>query len=638
MALKLAPTAPLPWTGWFSRDLIENMPIAVYACDADGVLALYNKRAVELWGVTPTPGDTQQRFCGAHRLYRADGTFVPHHETPLADVLKNREAVAFEAIVERPDGTQRYVSANVAPLFNDAGTFVGFVNCVLDTTEAKRAEASRDSMWRLSADLMLVTTLEGVVIAMNPAWTAQLGWTEADLLTNSFFDLVHPDDAAATREATLLLKAGQSAPRFENRCRARDGSYRWLSWTATPDAEFIHATARDVTAEKEHRAALLATEEALRQSQKLEAIGQLTGGVAHDFNNLLTIIRSSADLLRRPEVPEERRGRYVDAIAETADRATRLTGQLLAFARRQALRPEVFDACERVGSVAEMVRTLTGSRVAVQMELNERGCAIVADISQFETALINLAVNARDAMDGEGRLTLRVRQADRVPPVRGHAGTEGRFVAVSASDTGCGIAPDVLARLFEPFFTTKEVGKGTGLGLSQVYGFAKQSGGEVQVESELGRGTIFTIYLPQAAEPTESGAQPDSSEDAVAEFKARILVVEDNTEVGEFSTQLLREMGHETTWAPNAQAALVLLEQEPGGYDIVFSDVVMPGMNGLELAEHIRTAYPDLPVVLTSGYNHVGVQEASRGYDVLRKPYSVGALSRVLRRSLAGKT
>jgi PAS domain S-box-containing protein len=623
-----------PWSGWFSRDLIENMPVAVYVCDAEGVLVAYNRRAEELWGVTPTLGNTQQRFCGAHRLYLADGTYVPHSETPLADVLRTRKAISFEAIVGRPDGTRRNVSANVAPLFDDSGTFMGFVNCVLDNTEIKRAEASRDRMWRLSADLLLVTTLEGTVSAMNPAWTAQLGWTEAELLGTNFLDLIHPDDVTATGKTARSLKAGQPAPRFENRCRTRDGGYRWLSWTATRDAEFLHATARDITTEKEQAAALLAAEEALRQSQKMEAIGQLTGGVAHDFNNLLTIIRSSADLLRRPGLPEERRERYVDAIADTADRAARLTGQLLAFARRQALKPEIFDACERVRSVAEMIRTLTGSRVAVQVDLDYQKCAVVADISQFETALINLAVNARDAMNGEGRLTLRVRQTDRVPPVRGHTGAAGRFVAVSVSDTGCGIAPEALVRIFEPFFTTKEVGKGTGLGLSQVYGFAKQSGGEVQVESEPGRGSSFTIYLPEARPESASGSRPHLMEEGAAELRARILVVEDNSEVGEFLTQMLREMGHETTWAPNAQTALMLLDRDPGAYDVVFSDVVMPGMSGLELAEHIRATHADLPVILTSGYNHVSAPEDVHGFELLRKPYSISALSRVLMRTL----
>ena len=238
-------------------------------------------------------------------------------------------------------------------------------------------------------------------------------------------------------------------------------------------------------------------EEALRQSQKLEAVGQLTGGVAHDFNNLLTVIKSSTDLLKRPDLSEVRRQRYVEAISDTVDRAAKLTGQLLAFARRQALRPEVFEVGASLRAVAEMLDSVTGARITVDAQIPDQPCHIRADLSQFETALINMAVNARDAMGGEGTLTLRLHGGRPMPAIRGHAGSRSTFAAVSLSDTGIGIAPEVLPRIFEPFFTTKDIGKGTGLGLSQVFGFAKQSGGDVDVSSEAGSGTTFTLYLPQ---------------------------------------------------------------------------------------------------------------------------------------------
>jgi signal transduction histidine kinase len=214
-------------------------------------------------------------------------------------------------------------------------------------------------------------------------------------------------------------------------------------------------------------------EDALRQSQKLEAVGQLTGGVAHDFNNLLTVIRSSADFLVRPDLSEERRQRYVEAISDTANRAAKLTGQLLAFARRQPLKPEIFAVGERVLAVADLIRPLVAARVRIETTIECESCAVEADPNQFETALVNLAVNARDAMDGEGHLAIRTWLAPGMPEVRGHAGAPGACVAVSVSDTGAGIPSELLERIFEPFFTTKEVGKGTGLGLSQVYGFAK---------------------------------------------------------------------------------------------------------------------------------------------------------------------
>jgi PAS domain S-box-containing protein len=356
-------------------------------------------------------------------------------------------------------------------------------------------------------------------------------------------------------------------------------------------------------------------EDALRQSQKLEAVGQLTGGVAHDFNNLLTVIRTSADFLQRPGLTEERRQRYIEAISDTANRAAKLTGQLLAFARRQPLKPEVFAVGERVQTVSDLVRSLLGARIEIETTAQCEGCVVEADPNQFETALVNLAVNGRDAMDGEGRLSLRTWMAPGMPAVRGHAGTPGACVGVSVSDTGSGIPPEVLGRIFEPFFTTKEVGKGTGLGLSQVYGFAKQSGGELQVESKVGQGTTFTLYLPRAeARPVVAPEQPGGDTEVPDAGRRRVLLVEDNVEVGDFARQMLEDLGYRATWAPNARAALDLLAKDADRFDVVFSDVVMPGMTGIDLGLEIRRRWPGLRVVLTSGYSHVLVNEGAHGF------------------------
>jgi CheY-like chemotaxis protein len=373
-------------------------------------------------------------------------------------------------------------------------------------------------------------------------------------------------------------------------------------------------------------------EEALRQSQKLEAVGQLTGGVAHDFNNLLTVIKSSTDLLKRPDLSEERRRRYIEAISDTVDRAAKLTGQLLAFARRQTLRPEVFQVGTSLRAVAEMLDSVTGARITVEAQIPGEPCFIRADLSQFETALINMAVNARDAMSGEGTLTLRLLGGRPMPPIRGHAGSRSTFAAVSLSDTGIGIAPEVLPRIFEPFFTTKDVGKGTGLGLSQVFGFAKQSGGDVDVSSIPGEGTTFTLYLPEVEGISEGANDAPREERASEGASLRVLVVEDNVEVGRFATQILEDLGHTTFWATNAEEALEEIEKVPLRFDVVFSDVVMPGMGGIALARMLQRRLPDLPVVLTSGYSHVLAQEGTHGFDLIQKPYSVEQLSRVLRK------
>ncbi|WP_264048273.1 GAF domain-containing protein [Methylobacterium flocculans] len=405
---------------------------------------------------------------------------------------------------------------------------------------------------------------------------------------------------------------------------------------AVADLEALNLTLEQRVEERTSR--LFETEEVLRQSQKLEAVGQLTGGVAHDFNNLLTIIRSSVDFLLRPDLPEARRSRYLHAVSETVERASKLTSQLLAFARRQTLQPVTIDVGARLHALADLLDTVTGARITVVTELPERPCFIEVDVSQFETALVNMAVNARDAMDGEGTLTLRLACGSSLPPIRGHAGSPGPFAAISLGDTGSGIPPDLQARVFEPFFTTKEVGKGTGLGLSQVFGFAKQSGGDVTFESTPSLGTTFTLYLPQVAAMASSGEPVvEAAEVEPGGAGQRVLVVEDNIEVGRFATQILHDLGYETTWATNAEEALNKLGPSGAEFDVVFSDVVMPGMGGVALAKLLRDEFPDLPVVLASGYSHVLARDGTHGFELLSKPYSADQVSRVLRRVVRAK-
>lgn len=359
--------------------------------------------------------------------------------------------------------------------------------------------------------------------------------------------------------------------------------------------------------------------DALRQSQKMEAIGQLTGGIAHDFNNLLTVIRGSADVLRRHDLSDEKRRRYIDAISDTADRAARLTGQLLAFARRQALRPEIFDAGLRVTAITEMLKSVLGSRVRLDINSECPDCFVEADVAQFETAIVNMAVNARDAMDGEGELRIAI-----------HRLAEGGsyFVCVEVADTGHGIEPDMVDRIFEPFFTTKEVGKGTGLGLSQVYGFTKQSDGEIKVESTPGIGTTFRLLLPARDERPEIVS--DDREAEALRSGGRVLIVEDNADVRSFALDLLHDSGFEAEVASSAQVALDRLSNG-ATYDVIFSDVVMPGMSGIEFAKLVRERSPTMPIVLTSGYSHVLVEEGRHGFPLLHKPYSAEDLARALK-------
>ena len=366
--------------------------------------------------------------------------------------------------------------------------------------------------------------------------------------------------------------------------------------------------------------------DALRQAQKMETLGQLTGGIAHDFNNLLTVIRGSTDLLKKPGLSESRRDRYIDAISQTADRATRLTSQLLAFARRSSLTPRVFDVGSTIRSLNEMMEMLSGALIEVDLRLPDTVCLANTDVSQFETAIVNMAVNARDAMGQQGRLTITVEPRSVIPPVRGHEARHGDFIGISIADTGAGIPPEHIEHIFEPFFTSKDVGHGTGLGLSQVFGFVKQSGGEVTVTSEPGHGATFTLFLPRERTEriAESVETPSGESDGTS---IRILVVEDNPEVGAFATGALHDLGHDVVLARNAAEALAQLDREHDTFDFVFSDVMMPGMNGIELAREIRRRRPSLPVVLTSGYSEILSREGAGEFTLLRKPYSIDSLS-----------
>lgn len=381
----------------------------------------------------------------------------------------------------------------------------------------------------------------------------------------------------------------------------------------------------------ERSEALTRAHDALRQAQKMETLGQLTGGIAHDFNNLLTVIRGSTELLRRPGLSAERRDRYIEAIAQTADRASTLTGQLLAFARRSSLTPQVFDVGDTIRGLTDMMEMLAGALITVDLDLPDAACFAHADVSQFETAIVNMAVNARDAMGEEGRLTIAVDTCDCIPPVRGHSARRGDFLKVSITDTGTGIPPDHIDRIFEPFFTSKGVGHGTGLGLSQVFGFAKQSGGDVLATSRVGEGATFTLFLPrERAAP--AAAPPPAPPVAATAASLRILVVEDNPEVGTFATAALSDLGHDIVLARNAKEALGWLEGDGDGFDVVFSDVMMPGMNGIELAQLIRTRLPALPIILTSGYSEILSRHGAGEFELLHKPYSIDALSAAFQR------
>ncbi len=566
--------------------------------------------------------------------------------TVCMPLVKNGQLTALMAVHD--DAPRDWSAAELALIAEATERSWAYIERVRSETALRESEARFRAAVAAVQGVVWTNDAEGQMKGEQPGWAALTGQSFDEYQTSGWTNAVHADDVASTVAAWQEAVAARKTFVHEHRVRrAVDGAWRLFSVRAIPvlnaDGSVrewvgVHTDItqlRDLTTNLELRVAEAVaersrTEEALRQAQKMEAIGQLTGGVAHDFNNLLTIVRSSADLLRRPNLTEDRRSRYIDAIADTADRAAKLTGQLLAFARRQSLKPEVFDVVACVDGVLDMLRTILGSRIELRSEATVEDCFVEADATQFETALVNLAVNARDAMNGEGTLTIRVSRA--APPSFLQERVLGDFVAVAVMDTGEGIAAEHLTRIFDPFFTTKKIGTGTGLGLSQVYGFAKQSGGELDVASQQGAGSTFTLYLPRLEKPPEA-AQAIVQPPAV-NARGRVLIVEDNAQVGEFACQLLEDLGYETTLAPDGASALKQIEEHSGGYDAVFSDVVMPGMGGVDLGRRIIEQWPQLPVILTSGYSDVLVADARHGFPLVRKPYSVDELSRVLRQAM----
>lgn len=475
----------------------------------------------------------------------------------------------------------------------------------------------------------------GHVATWNTGAERFKGYTADEIIGRHFSLFYTPED----REAGMPARALETAKRegkFEGEAQRvrKDGERFWAHVLIDPildDAGELVGYAkvtRDVTERRRVQEELQKSKEALLQAQKMEAIGRLTGGVAHDFNNLLTVIRASADFLRRPGLTEDKRARYITAISETAERATVLTGQLLAFSRRQTLQPEVFDVNDRLRGLQQIIGTSVGAVVRVELQLDPAPLRVEVDPSQFETAILNMVINARDAMPEGGSITIRTCAVTDVPAVRGHAAVTGHFVAVDVTDTGTGMSEPVMTQIFEPFFTTKPVDKGTGLGLSQVYGFAKQSHGDIAVRSTLGVGSTFTLYLRRTSNEVKAvlPGRPQPTDPP----RVRVLLVEDNEGVGRFAAQLLEELGQSVSWVGDGRSALEQLEANASNFDLVFSDVVMPGMSGIELARIVARQWPALRIVLTSGYSHVLAEGGTSGFPLLKKPYTVEGLLRIL--------
>jgi PAS domain S-box-containing protein len=604
-----------------------------------------------------------------------------HPEDREATEQKFRDAIAGKVrdynvqyrIVRPSDGETRWISVRSTIERDEQGRAVRLVGAHSDVTEQVMAEQAlrqseeryrrladqlaglsatlaqrveektreRDRIWNVSQDLLVVADHNGVWRTVNPAWTRTLGWSEAELLNRTSDWLEHPDDDGLTRAQVKKLGTSGTTVRFESRFRHKDGSYRWLSWTGVSDADANYAVARDITAEKAAAERLKAAEEALLHSQKMEAVGQLTGGIAHDFNNLLTGIVGSLDLLqtRLDQGRTDNVARYINAAMTSANRAAALTHRLLAFARRQPLIPKSVDANQLVVSLEDLLRRTIGETIDLAIVAANDLWLTLCDPNQLESALLNLAINARDAMPGGGKLTISTANV-RLDGVAADtpALSPGDYICIGVTDTGTGMSAEVVARAFDPFFTTKPIGQGTGLGLSMIYGFARQSNGHVTIDSKLGQGTSVKLYLPRhhGDIASQHAAAIRAADHAVA--GETVLVVEDEPVVRAVILEMLGDQGYRTLEAVDGPSGLRILRNHER-IDLLVTDVGLPGMNGRQLADQARETRPDLKILFITGYaESVAMSDGflQPGMEMITKPFDLDILSRRVRAMISG--
>jgi PAS domain S-box-containing protein len=491
--------------------------------------------------------------------------------------------------------------------------------------EVRERTAQRDRMWMLSTDIMMMTTVDGTLLAVNPAWTRLLGWREDEVLGASIYDFMPPEHVGPTRDEREWMRHGGMLRNFENRYRTKDGGTVWLSWNAVPDGDVVHSVARDVTAEREQAQALQAAEAALRHAQKMEAVGQLTGGIAHDFNNLLQAISGSLELVQKRIAQGNPEGiaTYAAQAQQSAERASALTHRLLAFSRRQPLVPKPVDANALILAMEPLLRRTIGEHIVLTFDLAPELWPTLCDPHQLDSAILNLAINARDAMPDGGTLTLRSRNhpgSAELPP----------SICIAVADTGTGMPPDVVERAFDPFYTTKPLGQGTGLGLSMVYGFMHQSGGQAHIESAPGAGTTVNLCLPRH---TGTEVADDAAACPPAPTPSRrqgtVLVLEDEAVVREIVIAVLDELGLQTIEAADGPTGLEIL-QSARPIDLLVTDIGLPGLNGRQVAEAARLLRPDLKILFMTGYAETAAMKAGflgEGMHMITKPFGIDLLA-----------
>jgi PAS domain S-box-containing protein len=620
--------------GLFSA-VVESSNDAIITKLLDGTITGWNGAAERLFG-----------FRAAEAIGKSINIIVPPDRRDevrnIVERISQGEPIEhYETSRVRKDGSAVDVSLSISPIRLASGKIVGISKAARDITESKRTQHAlsqeieeRRRIFDSSNDLILVTDTAGNFIQVSPSVTAILGYQPSDMIGHSAVEFIHPDDLEHTRREMRAARRGQSKRNFETRYVNKEGKAVALNWTGTW-SEPVHRhffIGRDLT-EKQ------AAEAQLRHAQKMDAVGQLTGGVAHDFNNILTVITGTIGILEEAVADQPQLAAVAKLIDEAAERGANLTKHLLAFARKQPLQPVELDVNALVLESAKLLHPTLGENIEITPLLAEDAWTALADPNQLTTAVLNLAINARDAMPNGGKLAL---ETGNVFLDENYAGMHsevipGNYVMIAVSDTGAGIPAALLERVFEPFFTTKEVGRGTGLGLSMVFGFVKQSGGHIKIYSEEGHGTSVKIYLPRATGLQQTPAEARVSAN-IEGGNETVLVVEDDALVRRYVMTQIESLGYTTLEAANASDALRIIDDVPA-IDLLFTDVIMPGpMNGRQLVDEALNRRPGLKTLYTSGYTENAIVHHGRldsGVLLLAKPYRKSELARMIRLALA---
>ena len=618
------------------RALIEHGADAVALVAPDGTLLFASHSTERLLGFRPA------ELVGRSSSERVHPDDIPRVQSALADIVtRPGTPLALGLRWRHKDGSWRSIDAVAVNRLAEPAVGAIVVN-FRDVSERRQAEAAlRESEERYRTlvegvrDVIFALSPEGTITSLNPAFETITGWRRDEWVGRPFEQLVHPEDLPLALELLGRVVRGELRPVSQFRVGTAKGDYRMVEFAATPQLLErrligILGIGRDVT----ERVQL---EQQLRQAQKMEAVGRLAGGIAHDFNNILTAITGYADLLLEDLSPADPRRQDADEVRKAAERAAGLTRQLLAFSRQQVLQPSVIDVNSLVGDLQKMLGRLLGEDVDLGTRLDPTAGRVKADPGQLEQVLMNLAVNARDAMPHGGKLTLETANAqlDDTYAADHYPARPGPYVRIAVTDTGTGMTEETQAHMFEPFFTTKEKGKGTGLGLATVYGIVKQSGGFIWVYSEVGHGSTFKIYLPRLDDASERPAQTPAAR--APHGTETVLLAEDEPPVRAVARQVLERHGYTVLEAPSAESALDIATRYSGTIHLLLTDVIMPGMNGRELAARLAHLRPDARVIFMSGYTDDAVVRHGvlvPGATYVQKPFTPDAIARKVREVL----